>query len=293
MFRRGSVILSAAATLAFAAGSPPQAAKADEISILGSAANYGVLGLTGTEIVTDSNVTINGNEGISQGATLSIMAPSTVTGNVYEYASGQTTGAGHVGGSIIVAPSTLTQNNTDVSSAVTTMGGLTATQTFSGISTATTITGSGGTNVIQINGDINLNDANLTLSGGPADIYVIRVTGKLALTGTASLNLSGGVKLTNVIYDFTGSTSDSINTHVNDVLNGYIVAPNLAMTLDGIFNGEIIGGQNISLLSGATVNAVSAVPLPATLPLFATGLGALSLLGWRRKRKNAAPMAAV
>ena len=30
-------------------------------------------------------------------------------------------------------------------------------------------------------------------------------------------------------------------------------------------------------------------PLPAALPLFATGLGALGLLGWRRKRKAAAP----
>jgi len=29
-------------------------------------------------------------------------------------------------------------------------------------------------------------------------------------------------------------------------------------------------------------------PLPAAFPLFATGLGALGLLGWRRKRKNAA-----
>jgi hypothetical protein len=29
-----------------------------------------------------------------------------------------------------------------------------------------------------------------------------------------------------------------------------------------------------------------AVPLPAALPLFATGLGALGLLGWRRKRKK-------
>ena len=27
------------------------------------------------------------------------------------------------------------------------------------------------------------------------------------------------------------------------------------------------------------------IPLPATLPLFATGLGVLGLLGWRRKRK--------
>ena len=30
----------------------------------------------------------------------------------------------------------------------------------------------------------------------------------------------------------------------------------------------------------------TATPLPATLPLFATGLGALGLLGWRRKRKT-------
>jgi hypothetical protein len=32
----------------------------------------------------------------------------------------------------------------------------------------------------------------------------------------------------------------------------------------------------------------SATPLPAAFPLFATGLGALGLLGWRRKRKQAA-----
>ena len=33
--------------------------------------------------------------------------------------------------------------------------------------------------------------------------------------------------------------------------------------------------------------AVTVVPLPSALPLFATGLGALGLLGWRRKRKAA------
>ena len=31
-----------------------------------------------------------------------------------------------------------------------------------------------------------------------------------------------------------------------------------------------------------------ATPVPAALPLFATGLGGLSLLGWRRKRRGAA-----
>ena len=57
------------------------------------------------------------------------------------------------------------------------------------------------------------------------------------------------------------------------------------------------GGQNFTGLtndpdslsessrSGLTFTPVSAVPLPAALPLFATGLGVLGLLGWRRKRK--------
>jgi hypothetical protein len=45
-------------------------------------------------------------------------------------------------------------------------------------------------------------------------------------------------------------------------------------------------------LSFEAVNISSTTPLPAALPLFATGLGALGLFGWRRKRKNAAVIAA-
>jgi hypothetical protein len=41
-----------------------------------------------------------------------------------------------------------------------------------------------------------------------------------------------------------------------------------------------------------SVGGPVATPLPACLPLFASGLGALGLLGWRKKRKNAAAMAA-
>jgi hypothetical protein len=37
---------------------------------------------------------------------------------------------------------------------------------------------------------------------------------------------------------------------------------------------------------------IAETPIPAALPLFATGLGALGLLGWRRRRKNVSALAA-
>jgi len=42
------------------------------------------------------------------------------------------------------------------------------------------------------------------------------------------------------------------------------------------------------IAQGPTSLVSDATPLPAALPLFATGLGALVLLGWRKKRKAAA-----
>jgi hypothetical protein len=44
------------------------------------------------------------------------------------------------------------------------------------------------------------------------------------------------------------------------------------------FNANLTSVQFASDVEATT-------PIPAALPLFATGLGALSLLGWRRKRK--------
>ena len=66
-----------------------------------------------------------------------------------------------------------------------------------------------------------------------------------------------------------------------------------AISLDGInWNPSSQEGRtplNFALYDGGAVNVV---PIPAALPLFATGLGALGLLGWRRKRTGAATVAA-
>jgi hypothetical protein len=49
---------------------------------------------------------------------------------------------------------------------------------------------------------------------------------------------------------------------------------------------DIVGGATPPTFNAAfSLNGVVSTPLPGALPLFATGLGALGLLGWRRKRK--------
>ena len=54
----------------------------------------------------------------------------------------------------------------------------------------------------------------------------------------------------------------------------------------GRFDGVVLVGSSNGLPA-----TVPAVPLPTALPLFASGLGALGLLGWRKRRKNAAAIA--
>jgi hypothetical protein len=76
----------------------------------------------------------------------------------------------------------------------------------------------------------------------------------------------------------------------------------LANTYEGYVTGsdpKWAPDNNVLLLStygnqslGSNQSLISATPLPAALPLFATGLGALGLFGWRKKRKAAAQVAA-
>jgi hypothetical protein len=251
--------------------------QAGPIPDLGTASDYGVLGLQGTAI-QNSLVTVNGNEGVSQGGSLTNMAPSTITGNAYEFVAGQYTGPGKLLGSLIINPALLTQNDIDAANASAAAAALAPTQTLSGVSSSTVVNGNGGLNVIDVNGNIT---NSLTLNGSANDFFVVNVTGNIALGGSTSLGLSGGVTADHVLYNLIGS-SGSVATHVGNTLNGTLLGLNYNFNLDGTFNGEIIGGGNsISLLSGAVVNFIPFTPPTPPVPEIdpSSFAGALTLLG--------------
>jgi hypothetical protein len=87
----------------------------------------------------------------------------------------------------------------------------------------------------------------------------------------------------NLLYFPSSSAFDSQGLTFLDAytFNLYCTAVNSCFVYGGTFNPATF-----------TVTEVTATPLPAALPLFAGGLGALGLLAWRRKRKNAAFAAA-
>jgi hypothetical protein len=91
-------------------------------------------------------------------------------------------------------------------------------------------------------------------------------------------------------FNFISSTEygqlQFVNAEATDY-NGQVSAVEIFTSINPIIQTSI--PETIT----SPVQIASTTPLPAALPLFATGLGAMGLLGWRRKRKNNAAIVAV
>jgi len=97
---------------------------------------------------------------------------------------------------------------------------------------------------------------------------------------------------TGLFFNFGGTGLQSLIFEGSNVASGQSDAILCFGTTGSCFAGV---GAGITLTGGPLTNEFTAqsglveigqaVPLPTALPLFATGLGGLGLLGWRRKRK--------
>ena len=76
----------------------------------------------------------------------------------------------------------------------------------------------------------------------------------------------------------------------NTTAPGYLESITTSVVFESAVLTNSIGGFEVADISATflQVETQSQTPLPATLPLFAGGLGAFGLLAWRRKRKTVA-----
>jgi len=109
---------------------------------------------------------------------------------------------------------------------------------------------------------------------------------------------SGSTSLTKTWTDAFGTFTETMTSFTADRSSANAITLDFAGTLTStsginepafmILSANQVGGPGHVVGWTLTNTSVSPTPLPAALPLFATGLGAMGLLGWRRKRKAAA-----
>jgi len=119
--------------------------------------------------------------------------------------------------------------------------------------------------------------------GGTDELWYDPTTHKFYVTGNNGTNNTRFFE----VLDENGNVLQTVNLPATTSAHSITVDP-----LNGLVFVALAGTDALNpcpaSLGCIEVFAPNAVPLPAALPLFATGLGALGLLGWRRKKKAAA-----
>ncbi len=255
---------------------------------LNSADAFAVLGAT---MVTNTGpTTITGDVGVSPGTAITGFPPGIVNPPGVIYSAG--------------AVPLLAQ--TDATNAYNFLAGLTPFTNLTGSTLGVGSAASLSPGIYKFNSSAQLN-GTLTLDFGsnPNQAFVFQIGSTLTTASASDVNVVGA-GADSAVYWQVGSSA-TLGTTTS--FEGNI----LALASITMNTGATIGcGRAIALTGAVTMdtNTISndctdtngsngfnggsngVTPLPAALPLFATGLGAMSLLGWRRKRKNAAAFAA-
>jgi hypothetical protein len=156
---------------------------------------------------------------------------------------------------------------------------------FTGSGTLTATTGPGGDLVTNITGSFTNGTVTDTVTGvGPLNASPTFMTNNLIFPiGTTFM---GPPVVTPPTESYTSVANLDIHglafeTNAGVFIIASQVQPNSTLLPTGNFYSQVPAGGGF----GVGLFNLSEIPVPAALPLFATGIGGLGLLGWRRKRK--------
>jgi choice-of-anchor A domain-containing protein len=235
---------------------------------LGAASEFAVLGLPGAKLQMKdvgqwSGVV--GDVGLGPGAQQDF-AEGLLTGTYVVDPEGDNRHNNHVVISGGTVEADLSPAVADALHASTTAASLSPDQVFGDIKGGTTITGGPGLNVIEAN-KIELDKGKtLTISGGPASIFVFNVYKRFKLREASSIGLSGGVVAENVLFNILGDDDSAIEG--GSVASGRILAPFAKMKIrdkGSLLIGAIIGGSEIKLEAGGRLRVFSAALPPGSV----------------------------
>lgn len=200
--------------------------------LLGTAGNFAVLSKTGISSVPAS--TITGDIGVSPAAATYITGFSLVAdaSNVFS-TSTQVVGGGKVyaANMAVPTPSNLTTAILDMQNAYTDAAGR-PTPDFLNLG-AGNIGGLTLTPGLYNWGSSVTIPTDLVLSGGPNDVWILQMSGDLAISANKHVSLSGGALAKNVFWQVSGRVTMSAGAH---------------------FEGNILSQTSVTMQTGASMN---------------------------------------
>lgn len=210
---------------------------------LGTSGTFAILTKTG---ITDSPASvITGNIGSSPitGAAIGVTCPE-VNGTIYQADAAGT-------GCFVTNPTLLTTAVLDMESAYTDAAGRTAgVGPFLnlGAGTLTNLTLAPGIYTWGSNVTI---PTDLTLNGGPNDVWIFQISGTLDIASAKQIILSGGAQAKNIFWQ----VADVVSLQTNSHFEGIIVAKtNIALFTGASINGRLLA-QTATTLQSNTVTA--------------------------------------
>ena len=208
---------------------------------LGTAGTYTILAKTGVSTVPPSSVT--GNVGVSPAAATYLTGFSLVADPTNVFAtSPQIVGKSYAANYAVPTPSNLTTAVSNMESAYTNAAGR-PTPNFLNLGTGNI----GGKTLVpglyKWAGTVTM-PADVTLSGGPTDVWILQVAGDLSMSASKRITLSGGAQAKNVFWQVAGRTTIGAGAHFEGVL---LCKTDVTLQTGATMNGRVLSQTQVAL----------------------------------------------